>query len=451
MPAGLAVNTIYTGIALTTYGPSTTPPTNPGSYSVAATVADPNFVGQQTGTLSITLADPALSLSLMAGMPASTSYGTTVYFNLAVATAPICPTGTVQLYVDGAASGTPAILSGPSCTQPLQFQTATLAAGAHSICAVYSGDLFFFPESSATVSYTVTEDATTVTLAASSASTNLNQPLTFTATVTPAALNAAQPPVGNIIFYDGTIPIGTGSTLSAAAPYVSTFATSSLAAGPHSISASFVDIDGNFAGNSSPVSVETINLLVPVIDWTPGPSEFSYGTPLTATQLNAAATDSSGNPVSGTFSYNFAKGAILNAGTVNLTATFTPSDPTSYAVNSQSVTLTVDPAALTITPDSLSMAYGSDLPRLHLSDLRFGERRPAHGGQRWGLLFYDSDRHQPRRELPCQLHLGHTCRFQLHVPVCYSRLDDYSGHNHSYRVANSGAASLMARCWDLLS
>jgi hypothetical protein len=361
-PAGLAITTIYTGIGPTSYGPSTAAPVNPGSYSVVATVVDPNYVGQQSGTLTISQADPALNLTLMSGMPASTPYGTTVYFTLATASVPQCPTGTAQLYVDGTVSGSPAVLSATSCAQPLQFQTATLAAGAHSIYAAYSGDPFFVLESSGTLSYTVTQDATTVTLGASSTSTNVGQPLTFTATITPASPDNAQPPTGSVIFYDGTIQIGTGSTLSATTPYTSIFSTSTLSVGSHSISATFLDTDGNFAGNSSPVAVETVNLIVPVINWTPIPAEFPYGTPMASTQLNAAAVDGNGNPVSGGFSYNFASGAVLNAGTVNLIATFTPSDPTTYAVNAATATLTVDPTALTVTPANLSMAYGANLP-----------------------------------------------------------------------------------------
>ena len=363
MPAGLAVSTIYSGAA-TIYGPTAIAPTNPGSYSVLATVIDPNYVGQQSGLLTIIQVDPTLNLTLMPGMPASTAYGTTVYFSLAMASAPQCPTGTAQLFVDGITSGSPTVLDGTSCAQPLQFQTAALSAGVHSIYAAYSGDAFFAQENSGTLDYTVTANTTTVTLGVSSTSVNVGQQLTFVATINPASPDSAQPPVGNVTLYDGTIQIGTGATLSTTAPYTSSFSTSSLTAGPHSISATFVDIDGNFVGNSSPLAVETVSLIVPMINWAPSSTEVSYGTPLATTQLNAAAADSNGNPVSGSFSYNFSAGTVLNAGTVNLTATFTPSDPTTFAMNSTMVTLTVDPAPLTVTPDSLSIVYGANPPAL---------------------------------------------------------------------------------------
>ena len=77
-PSGLGITTSYAGIAPTSYGPSASAPTNPGSYAVVSTVVDPNYFGQQSGTLTINQVDPALNLTLMAGMPATTPYGTTV-------------------------------------------------------------------------------------------------------------------------------------------------------------------------------------------------------------------------------------------------------------------------------------------------------------------------------------------------------------------------------------
>jgi hypothetical protein len=363
MPSGLGITVSYTGTGATSYATSTTPPTNPGSYSVLAIVTDPNYTGQQTGTLTINQVDPTVSLALLQGSPTTTPYGTTVYFVLSTATTPQCPTGTAQLYADGAASGSPVSLTGTTCSAPIQFQLSTLTAGAHSIYAAYSGDTLFETENSSTLSYTVTQDGTTVTLAASGTSVNVGQPLTFTATVAPASPNNAGAPTGTVTFYDGTTQIGTGSTLTAVAPYTSAFTTSSLAAGSHSISATFVDGDGNFGGNSSGVDVETVNLIVPTINWTPSPTTLTYGTPLGSGQLNATAVDSNNNPISGTFAYNFASGTVLPAGTVNLTATFTPADPTTYASNSASVTITVNQATPTVSvwPTASAITYGQTL------------------------------------------------------------------------------------------
>lgn len=62
-PPGLAYTLSYSGVDGTTYGPSSTPPTNAGAYAVAATVTAPNYSGTTTGTLTILRAQAELSVS----------------------------------------------------------------------------------------------------------------------------------------------------------------------------------------------------------------------------------------------------------------------------------------------------------------------------------------------------------------------------------------------------
>ena len=234
-PSGLGITTSYAGIAPTSYGPSASAPTNPGSYAVVSTVVDPKYFGQQSGTLTINQLDPALNLTLMAGMPATTPYGTTVYFTLGMASTPQCPTGSVQFFVDGTASGAAVTLSGASCTQPVPFPIATLTPGAHSVYAVYTGDGYFIAETSAPLSYTVTEDATSVTLAASSTTVNVGQPLILTATLTPASPSNALPPGGSVVFSDGPTQLGIVIVLTPTMPYTAVLTVPTLSAGSHSL------------------------------------------------------------------------------------------------------------------------------------------------------------------------------------------------------------------------
>jgi hypothetical protein len=69
------------------------------------------------------------------------------------------------------------------------------------------------------------------------------------------------------------------------------------------------------------------------------PAAIPYGTALSATQLNAAAT------VAGTFTYSPALGTVLQAGAQTLSVTFTPSQPSGYTTATASVTLTVNQAS----------------------------------------------------------------------------------------------------------
>jgi hypothetical protein len=87
-----------------------------------------------------------------------------------------------------------------------------------------------------------------------------------------------------------------------------------------------------------------------------------YGTALTSTQLNAAAS------VAGTFTYSPAIGSILPAGTDTLTVTFTPTDSTDYTSATASVPLAVSrdtPKLTWATP--AAVIYGTALTSAQLN------------------------------------------------------------------------------------
>jgi hypothetical protein len=79
----------------------------------------------------------------------------------------------------------------------------------------------------------------------------------------------------------------------------------------------------------------------PTITW-PAPAAVSYGTALSATQLNATSN------YPGTFSYSPAAGTILGAGIQSLSATYTPSDPAKVTSATATNSLTVNKATPTI-------------------------------------------------------------------------------------------------------
>jgi len=131
----------------------------------------------------------------------------------------------------------------------------------------------------------------------------------------------------------------------------------------------FAVTDYNSTGLVSPPSNEVSyqvpaaggGLVSPVITWT-APANVVYGATLSSAQLNATAN------VPGTFTYAPALGAVLPAGSgQSLTAVFTPADPTSYRGATNSVSITVLPAPLSITAVSQSKVYGAVLPALTAS------------------------------------------------------------------------------------
>jgi len=102
-------------------------------------------------------------------------------------------------------------------------------------------------------------------------------------------------------------------------------------------------------------------LTTPTITW-PLPSAITYGTPLSATQLDATATGVGGTSLAGTYSYTPATGAVLQAGAQTLSVTFTPNDTTDYTTATATVPLTVNQATPSVTWATPSaITYGTPL------------------------------------------------------------------------------------------
>lgn len=163
-----------------------------------------------------------------------------------------------------------------------------------------------------------------------------------TATVTPASVTFS---------FGNTSQTYTGGPLSASVtpnPANATY-TASVSGGPnvgdYAISA---DGTGNFSGSAR--GTLTITKATPSVAWA-APAPITYGTALSAAQLNATTS------VAGSFSYSPGAGTVLDAGTRNLTATFTPSDSRNYASVSASVTLTVQRKPVTFAFGALSATY----------------------------------------------------------------------------------------------
>jgi hypothetical protein len=98
----------------------------------------------------------------------------------------------------------------------------------------------------------------------------------------------------------------------------------------------------NYQGSATDVLV--INKATPVIFWS-NPANIIVGTPLSSTQLNAAAN------VPGTLQYNPPAGTVLSLGTAQLSTTFTPNDTANYETATKSVQLVVDP----VPPPALTL------------------------------------------------------------------------------------------------
>jgi hypothetical protein len=110
------------------------------------------------------------------------------------------------------------------------------------------------------------------------------------------------------------------------------------------------------SANGTEVLSGTVSIawkIEPMVTWAnPGP--ISFGTLLSATQLNASTT------VPGTFTYQPPVGTLIGAGTDTLNVTFTPYDTTTYSNGGAMVSIQVSQArpVVTWTPAMLTPGTG---------------------------------------------------------------------------------------------
>lgn len=135
-----------------------------------------------------------------------------------------------------------------------------------------------------------------------------------------------------------------------------------LNAGPNQpLSVSFTPTGADAANYDSAAASTTITVAKasPSALWAP-PAAITYGTPLSATQLNATAVGVNNAILTGVFSYSPNAGTILNAGAnQSLQVGFTPTGLTAvnYLGGGASNVITVNPMAATITLDALWQTY----------------------------------------------------------------------------------------------
>src|SRR5262249_43070030 len=113
--------------------------------------------------------------------------------------------------------------------------------------AQYNGDATFGGSSSAPVSQTVNKANTTTTVTSNRNPSTAGRPVTFTATLSPAAAT------GTVQFFDGAALIGPAALSGGTA----TPTTSSLSTGSHSITARYGG-DANDNGSTSAVLTQVV-------------------------------------------------------------------------------------------------------------------------------------------------------------------------------------------------
>ena len=261
-------------------------PTTTSSESATLTFADNASDSPETVTLTGTGVAPVATPTTTKLTASSTSaaVGTSVTFTATVtpATGTPTPTGTVT-FKDGATTLGTGTLNGSGVAT---YSTSSLALGSHSITANYGGDARNTGSTSSTITVNVTAGSTATALTASATSIVVGSSVTFTATVTGAS--GVPAPTGTVTFVDGTTTLGTG-TLNGSG--VATYSSSALAAGSHSVTASYAGDTNNAASISSAVAVSVWpGSAAFTVTLSPSSGSFAAGTPamvtVTVTSVN---------------------------------------------------------------------------------------------------------------------------------------------------------------------
>ncbi len=199
---------------------------------------------------------------------------------------------------------------------------------------------------------------TTTTLGASSLNpSSYGQSVTFTATVSPTDGG------GSVSFSSNGVTIANCNTQPLrdnGGSWQATCTTSVLTGGSDSIVASYSGDDAYGSSNASPIT-QTVDKVTPTVTWT-APAAISYGTALSATQLDATAS------VPGIFTYTPPTGTVLKAGTnQSLSVLFTPTDSTDYTTATGGTSITVTQVTPTVTWTApAAISYGTALSATQL-------------------------------------------------------------------------------------
>jgi YVTN family beta-propeller protein len=217
-----------------------------GTHSITASYSgDMNFTSSTSPPVSqAVIKGQSIATVISSLNPAASGQGVTLTATVqAAAPATGIPTGTVT-FLDGSAI---LITVAVNASGQASFTTSSLAKGTHPISASYSGDVNFAGSISMAMSQVVVNGQTVATLASSLNPSGFGQGVTLTAIVQVVA-PATGTPTGTVSFLDGTTILASGLALSGSGQ--ATFASSALAPGTHSITASYGG-DANFGSSTS--------------------------------------------------------------------------------------------------------------------------------------------------------------------------------------------------------
>jgi large repetitive protein len=222
----------------------------PGTHTVTAAYQGSTAYAASTSAALTQSVLPATTTTLASSVnPTVSGQNTSLTATVKPATGSTTPTGTVTFTIDGAAQAPVTLASGKA-----SLKINTLAAGTHTITATYNGNTTFGPSTSAALTQTVNQAATTVTLSSSTNPAGTGQTVAFTAVVLPTTPGTGTP-TGTVTF---TIDGVAQPPLILTSGKAVTFKTNTLAAGTHTITATYSG-DADYIASTSTALIQTVS------------------------------------------------------------------------------------------------------------------------------------------------------------------------------------------------
>ncbi|MGO9228193.1 MAG: Ig-like domain repeat protein [Bryobacteraceae bacterium] len=233
--------TVNLGSGVATY---TTSALSVGNHSITASYSGSGTYAASTSTILTQSVGVTATTTTLSSSANPSAIGQAVIFTAVVSGSGGTPTGTVT-FLDGSTPlATVALFSGVATAT-----SSSLALGGHAITARYSGSASFAASTSAILTQSVGQTATTTTLSSSANPSAAGQSVTFTASVT----SSSGTPSGAVTFSDGSTTLATVGLFYG----VATYTTSALAQGSHSTTASYGG-SGSFAASLSAPITQTV-------------------------------------------------------------------------------------------------------------------------------------------------------------------------------------------------
>lgn len=324
-----------------------------GSYNVTATYGNDGNYNTSNNSTAQTVSPATVALGLTSS-PNPGTINKPVTFNAAVTapSGPVTLTGTVS-FTDGsnAIAACPPVTINPN-SPTVSCVTSALTLGPHTITASYTGDPnFSAPSQSENTSINAATTQTALVSSSASGTSSVDQPVTFTATVT--GPSGAAKLSGSVAFTDNNNAIAGCSAVAVNSVGVAACQTSALTKGAHAIVATFgagQTVD-NFSSSISSPLTQTVSAAASSVTLTSSqnpsvvlnPKNYHDQIVLTA----SVSPNSGGVPLSGSVTFTDNGGPIAECSSA-------------VPVNAASGVATCTTSSLTFGSHTIEAAYNSD-------------------------------------------------------------------------------------------